>query len=79
MAFSFEWRLQPGYHETHQLFDLITGKILGSVFGSTWNDFEGWGAIVEFADSEPVRLGKYITPETAKVAIERYILSHEEQ
>ena len=68
----FNWRVDPGYHETYQLFD-ETGKIIGSVLGSTWHNFEGWGAVVEYPDSEPIRLGRYTTVGNAKQAIEKYI------
>lgn len=66
-----QWRVFKGYDEEHQYHN-EKGRILGFVRGSNWGKQDGWTAHQErYFGSK--RIGRYISLETAKAAVEEEV------
>lgn len=59
--------VENGYHEAWQYID-SAGRIIGGVRGSAYEKSTGWHAHIE--KPERVNLGRFVSPELAKKAVE---------
>lgn len=64
----YQWESSDAYHAEHRLIEYPSGRIVGSVTGSVYQDAAGWYAVVLHPESsEP--LGRFVTPDLAKKAV----------
>lgn len=66
---SYKWELvEDGYHRESRLVDGVTGRILGGVSGSNYDNRHEWDANIR--DDDRPHIGSFVTEGQAKKAVE---------